>query len=173
MTAKKAPLQSDVFTVFIENSALPETMAQHAGGLFKAQAELLDGYKEIARGWMEHRREDQESAVQAAERMYSCGNVNEVMIAYFDWLGGTIRRLTDNAAALSEKALAVTASAAKAGANGAVAVKVRSTTARAKSSQSKPKLKVKRISTGEVQVPTPAQPAAAARPMEQRHRLAS
>lgn len=119
MTAKKSPLQQELMSIMAENTALPQLIAQHTESILQAQAELLEGFEAIANDFLDRRRVDNDTAIKAAERIYGSGDPSEMLIAYFDWLGGTVRRFTDDAAAMSEKAFSVAASAAKAGRNGA------------------------------------------------------
>lgn len=93
-----------------------------------------------------------------------------MMVAYFDWLGGMLRRLTDDVTACSEKAFAVTASATKAGGNGAAA-------RRSKAPSVKPaargKLKIKGAPKAGTKVAVRAAPPAAPQPVvETKQRLA-
>jgi len=162
MTARKSPLQTDIFSLISENLALPQTVAGQTDGILKAQAEFLSGMEEIARDWLQRRRQGNEIAIQAAEKIFSCKDPSEMMVAYFDWLGGAMRRLSEEATALSEGAFAVTASATKAGGNGAAASAPRAKPAKAKAkakgkSRAKAKAKAKPALHP---APEPAQPAA-------------
>jgi len=157
MTAKKSP--SDLFAMIDDTMALREMIASQADGMLKAQAELLEGVEEITRDWLDHRREDNETALKAAERMTSSGDVGEMLIAYFDWLGGAVRRLTDDATALSEKCFEVTASAALAGRNGASAPRIQKT---AKASKRKTKTEKTEAKEIEAKPQTAVQQVAAA-----------
>jgi uncharacterized FAD-dependent dehydrogenase len=145
MTAKKSPFQQDLMTMMADNmalmadnTALPQLIAEHTDGMLKAQAEFLDGFEKLTREFLDRRRVDNETAIKAAQKISGCGDVNEMLVAYFDWLGGTVRRLTDDTTAMSEKAFAVAASAAKAGQNGAATDKAKSKPAKRKA---KPKRK--------------------------------
>lgn len=171
MTAKKTPVTADIFASITENMALPQTIAEQADGMLKAQTELLSGMEEITRDWLQRRREANEQAIRAAERICSSNDPSEMMVTYFDWLGGSLRRLTDDVTALSEKAFAVTASATKAGGNGASAA-LRSK-AGALRPGSRGKLKIKRASKAESKVALHAASAASAQPVgEAKQRLA-
>lgn len=119
MTAKKNPLQQEFMVIMTDNTALPELIRQHTESILQAQTELLEGFEEIANDFLDRRRADNETAIKAVEKIYGSGDMGDMLVAYFDWLGGSVRRLTDDAAALSEQAFAVAASAAKAGRNGA------------------------------------------------------
>ena len=123
MTAKKSPLQQELMAILADNTALPQLIAQHTESILQAHAELLEGFEEIANDFLDRRRVDNETAMKAAEKIYRSGDAGDMLVAYFDWLGGTVRRFTDDAAAMSEKAFAVAASAAKAGRNGATLAK--------------------------------------------------
>ncbi len=168
MTARKSPFETDLFAMFTENMTLLETLAHHAG-MFKAQAELLNGMEEITRDWLQCRSDDNESATRAAERIFSSGDASEMLVAYCDWLGGTVRRFTDSATDLSEKAFAVTASATKAGTNGASAAKSKPKSAKPKS---KPKAKAAQKAEAKPAVHVAQKPAGIAGPIDLRQRLA-
>lgn len=167
MTARKSPSETDLFAMFTENMALLETLAHHPG-MFKAQAEMLNGMEEITRDWLQRRRDDNESAMRAAERIFSSGDVSEMLITYCGWLGGTVRRFTDSATELSEKAFAVTASATKAGTNGASAAKPK-----AKSAKPKSKPKAAQKAEAKPAVHVARQPTSIAEPIDLKQRLAS
>jgi len=171
MTAKKTPVHADLFASLTENLALPQTISEQADSMLKAQSELLSGMEDITRDWLKRRNEANETAIRAAERIYSSGDPSEMMVAYFDWLGGMLRRLTDDVTACSEKAFAVTASATKAGGNGAAAAR------RAKAPSVKPgargKLKIKGAPKAETKVPVRAAPPASPQAVvETKQRLA-
>jgi hypothetical protein len=183
MTAKKTPFQTDILSIlseFSENFGMPGTMANQAGGVLKAQAQMMSGMEEIARDWLQRRNEANELAIRAAERICSSGDPSAMMVAYFDWLGGALRRLSDDTTALSEKAFAVTTLATQAGASGAAAPssKAKAKTAKAaktaKTAKTKPKAKrAKPQAKPALQAAQPsAQQTAAARPVEPRQRLA-
>ena len=138
MTAKKIPLPTDILALMTKNFALPEIVSGQNDTMLQAQAKLLAGMEEITREWLQRRREANETGIRAAERICSCTDPSEMMVAYFDWLGGALRRLSDDTTALSEKALALTASATSAGANGAAKPKAKPAKAKAK-----PKAKAK------------------------------
>ena len=170
MTARKTPISStDFFASLTENMALPQTIADQADGMLKAQSELLSGLEDITRDWLQRRREANELAIRAAERMCASGDPSEMLVAYFDWLGGSLRRLTDDVTTFSEKAFAVTASATKAGGNGASAAL--HSKARTVKSGSRGKLKIKSAPTAEAKVAIHAAPAAAPT-IEAKQRLA-
>lgn len=164
MTAKKTPPMTDLLALFTENLGLPDTLTSQTDGILKAQSELLSGLEDIARDWLQRRREANETAIRAAERICACSDPSEMMVAYFDWLGGAMRRLSDDATALSEKAFAVTASASRVGANGAGRPRPKAKPARAKPAKSKSK----KAKAGPRAAPQPAPVAA----IETKHRLA-
>lgn len=119
MTAKKNPLPEDLMAALADNTALQQFVAEQTESLLQAQSELLEGFEEIASEFLDRRRVDNETAIKAAEKMYGSGDINDMLVVYFEWLGGTVRRLTEDAAAMSEKAFSVASAAAKAGRNGA------------------------------------------------------
>lgn len=123
MTAKTNP--TNLLAMIEDTMALREMIASQTDGVLKAQAELLEGVEKMTRDWLDRRRQDNETAIKAAERMTSLGDVNSMMVAYFDWLGGAVRRLTDDATMLSEKCFQVTAAAAMAGRSGAQPTRAR------------------------------------------------
>jgi uncharacterized protein YyaL (SSP411 family) len=180
MTAKKNP--SNLFAMIDDTMAMREMIESQTEGMRKAQAELLDGVEEITRDWLDRRREDNETALKAAERMTSSGDVSDVLVAYFDWLGGAVRRLTEDATALSEKYFEITASVAMAGRNGASAPRIQKT---ARTSKPKTKAEAKEIQTKAKAIETKAkaietkpqtavqQVAAAQQAIIQKQRLAS
>ena len=107
--------------------------------------------------------------------MTSSGDVSEMLVAYFDWLGGAVRRLTDDATALSEKCFEVTASVAMAGRDGASAPRIQKT---ARTSKPKTKAEAKEIQTKAKEIETKPQTAvqqvaAAQQAIIQKQRLAS
>jgi hypothetical protein len=162
MTAKKNPLQQDVMAMMADKTVLPQLIAEQTESLLKAQTELLEGFEEIASDFLDRRRVDNESAIKAAEKMYGSGDVNDMLVAYFDWLGGAVRRLTEDAAAIGEKAFSVAASAAKAGRNGASMAKPKA------KPQPKRKAKPKRKAAGPAQPVVQQVPAAQATMTKQR-----
>lgn len=168
MTERNSPFEADLFAMFTENMTLLETLAHHAG-MFKAQAEMLNGMEKITRDWLQRRRDDNESATRAAERIFSSGDVSEMLVAYCDWLGGTVRRFTDSATELSEKAFAVTASATKAGTNGASAAKPKAKSTKPKS---KPKATAAQKAEAKPAVHATRQSASIAGPIDLKQRLA-
>ena len=169
MTAKKTPQSSDFLSLFTENLGLPETLASQTDGMLKAQAELLSGMEEITRDWLQRRREANELAIRAAERIFGSTDPSEMMVAYFDWLGGAMRRLSDDATALSERAFSVTASATKIGASGAAAAASRP---KGKTVKTKPARKAHKAKPALRAAPQPAQPGPVAVAVEPKQRLA-
>lgn len=172
MTAKKNP--SNLFAMIDDTMAMREMIESQTEGMRKAQAELLEGVEEITRDWLDRRREDNETALKAAERMTSSGDVSDVLVAYFDWLGGAVRRLTEDATALSEKYFEITASVAMAGRNGASAPRIQKT---ARTSKPKTKAEAKEIQTKAKAIETKPQTAvqqvaAAQQAIIQKQRLA-
>ena len=167
MTAKKTLLPMDILSLMSENFALPETLTGQADGMFQAQAKLFSGMEEITREWLQRRNEANESGIRAVERICSCTDPSEMMVAYFDWLGGALRRLSEDTTALSEKALALTASAARTGANGGAKPK-------AKAAKAKPKAKAAKAGAKPAAqtAAATAQPAPAVRAVELNQRLA-
>ena len=169
MTAKKTFLPTDILALMSENFALPESLTGQTDGIFQAQAKLLSGMEEITREWLQRRNEANETGIRAAEHICSCTDPSEMMVAYFDWLGGALRRLSDDTTALSEKALALTASATQAGAKSAAKPK-------AKAAKAKPKAKAKAKAAKAEPKPAAAaataQPSPAVRAVEPKHRLA-
>lgn len=159
MTARKTPVSADFFASLTENMALPQTIAEQADGMLKAQSELLSGMEAMARDWLERRREANEVAIRAAERICSSGDPGEMLVTYFDWLGGSLRRLTDDVTSFSEKAFAVTATATKAGGNGAAAA--HGAKSRTVKTGARGKLKIKSAPAAEAKVAISAAPAAA------------
>ena len=159
MTARKTPISADFFATLTENMALPQTVAEQADGMLKAQSELLSGMEAITRDWLQRRREANEVAIRAAERICSSGDPGEMLVAYFDWLGGSLRRLTDDMSSFSEKAFAVTATATKAGGKGAAAA--HGAKSRTVKTGARGKLKIKSAPTAEAKVAISAAPAAA------------
>ena len=125
MTAKKNPLPEDLMAALADNTALQQFIAEQTESMLKAQSELLEGFEEIANEFLDRRRVDNETAIKTAEKMYGSGDINDMLVAYFEWLGGTVRRLTEDAAAMSEKAFSVASAAAKAGRNGAAQAKAK------------------------------------------------
>ena len=166
MTTKKTPLPTDILALMTKNFALPEIVTGQNDGMLKAQARLLSGMEEITREWLQRRREANEVGIRAAEHICSCTDPSEMMVAYFDWLGGALRRLSDDTTALSEKALALTASATSAGANGSTKPKAKAATAKRKT-----KSKAK-AAKAESKPAMQAAPPAAVRAVEPKHRLA-
>ncbi len=173
MTAKNSP--TNLFAMIDDTMAMREMIESQTEGMRKAQAELLEGVEEITRDWLDRRREDNETALKAAERMTSSGDVSEMLVAYFDWLGGAVRRLTGDATALSEKYFEITASVAMAGRNGASAPRIQKT---AQTSKPKTKAKAKESQTKAKEIETKPQTAvqqvaAAQQAIIQKQRLAS
>jgi membrane protein involved in colicin uptake len=171
MTAKKTFLPTDILSLMSENFALPESLTGQSDGMFQAQAKLLAGMEEITREWLQRRREANETGIRAAEHICSCTDPSEMMVAYFDWLGGALRRLSDDTTALSEKALALTASATRAGANGAAKPKAKAAKAKA---QGKAKAKAAKAEAKPAAqtAAASAQPSPAVRAVESKQRLA-
>ena len=173
MTAKKSP--TNLFAMIDDTMAMREMIESQTEGMRKAQAELLEGVEEITRDWLDRRREDNETALKAAQRMTASGDVSEMLVAYFDWLGGAVRRLTDDATALSEKYFEITASVALAGRNGASAPRVQKV---ARTSKPKTKAEAKETHSKAKEIETKPQTAvqqvaAAQQAIIQKQRLAS
>ncbi|MFZ0693054.1 MAG: phasin family protein [Alphaproteobacteria bacterium] len=169
MTATKTPIETDLFAKFAESLALPETLARQTHDMLKSHTEMLNGIEEIAHGWFQLRRDANESAIRAAERMFSSSDVSEMLVAYCDWLGGAIRRFTDSATELNEKALAVTASASKAGTNGASAA---NSEAQPVKPMSNPNANAAQKVEPKPAVQAAPKPISIARPTEQKRRVA-
>lgn len=169
MTATKTPFETGLFAIFTENMALPETLARQTHDMLKSHTEMLNSIEEIAHGWFQLRRDANESAVRAAERMFSSSDVSEMLVAYCDWLGGAVRRFTDSATELSEKALAVTAPASKAGTNSASAATSKAKPVKPKSN---PNANAAQKAEPKPAVQAAPQPIGIARPIEQKRRLA-
>lgn len=172
MTAKKSPLQQELMSILAENTALPQLIAQHTESILQAQAELLEGFEAIANDFLDRRRADNETAIKAAERIYGSGDVGDMMVAYFDWLGGTVRRFTDDAAAMSEQAFAVAASAAKAGRSGAALTAPKAKAKPQPKRKAKPKRKAQAKRKAEEKPQPVVQPVTAAEVAAPKHRLA-
>jgi len=162
MTAKKTFLPTDILSLMSENFALPESLKGQTG-ILQAQATLLAGMQEITREWLQRRNEANESGIRAVERICSCTDPSEMMVSYFDWLGGALRRLSEDTTALSDKALALTASAARTSAK-----------PKAKAAKAKPKAKAAKAGAKPAAqtAAATAQPAPAVRAVESKQRLA-
>jgi hypothetical protein len=115
MTTTRKGQPFDIFSAFTETSAAPQIAARQIDSWLKAQAEVLNGLETISDEWLKRRREGNEAAIEAVEKMCGCKDVNDMLVVYFDWLGGSVRRLTEDASAMTERCVSLAARAASAG----------------------------------------------------------
>jgi hypothetical protein len=115
MTTTRKSQPFDIFSAFTETTAPSQIAARQVDSWLKAQAEVLNGLEAITDEWLKRRREGNEAAIEAVEKMCSCKDVNDMLVVYFDWLGGSVRRLTEDASAMSERYVSLAARAVSAG----------------------------------------------------------
>ncbi|MGB8274066.1 MAG: hypothetical protein WCF16_02220 [Alphaproteobacteria bacterium] len=115
MTTTKKNQPFDPFSALADLSSLPISTVRQADGLLRAQAEILNGIEAMMSDWVKRRRQGNDAAIQAVEKMCACKDVNDMLVAYCDWLGGSVRRLSEDTAALSEKCVSLAGQAMSAG----------------------------------------------------------
>lgn len=69
--------------------------------LIDTQAELLERFGEISRGWMERRREALEATRHSFEEMRACRNVTDLLRIQQDWVSGSLQRVASDFEAMT------------------------------------------------------------------------
>lgn len=102
MARKRSPEQAQ----FEEVEEQVETTALRAPDLWvESQAKAFEQIDEVARRWLDRRREALDATRQSLEEMRSSDNVGELMRIQQDWMFGQMRRLAADFAELSGMAL--------------------------------------------------------------------
>jgi Phasin protein. len=140
MEKAKNSQPTDLFAALIDNAGLPQAAVRQADQWLRAHQDFLNGFERVAQDWLKRRRESNDEALEAVERMCGCTDVGEMLVVYSDWLGGSLRRLSEDAAALNEQCLAMATSTFAAGAAQAKA-EPHKKTAKPKAKAAKPAVK--------------------------------
>jgi hypothetical protein len=115
MTTTRKSQPFEFVTLFTDGSSPSKMAARQIDGLLKAQAEALDAMESMMEGWLKSRRAGNSAAAKAVTKMAESDNINDALITYFDWLGSSVRRATEDATNMSEQCVSMAAKAFSAG----------------------------------------------------------
>jgi hypothetical protein len=88
--------------------SMPEAMRAQTEALYSEQADLLGAMQNTMAEWMKRRRDASEAAFGAFERICGCTDRAEAVVAYNEWLVGTMNFFIADIAATYEHATRMT-----------------------------------------------------------------
>jgi hypothetical protein len=76
--------------------SLSSAVTTGSEALIDTQAELLERFDEISRGWLQRRREALEATRHSFEEMRACRNVTDMLRIQQDWVSGSLQRVASD-----------------------------------------------------------------------------